>query len=132
MSEKTEIFLISFRGMVKQRAHFAIFVPSRANTEVGTMIHVVGAPMAGFKLEFKRNYSPAATKQKHEIFRIGSVEQNHIQEHAGTERSTDDTPKGDMERVASQLPPPKKSHNFLAPVNNVSEGHIFVLLVRYC
>ena len=52
------LYLIKYRQASTQRAHFAIFVPSAANAQVGTLIHVVGAPMAGYQLEFKRNYNP--------------------------------------------------------------------------
>ena len=57
------IYLVSCRNAAHQRAHFSIFVPSAADPEVGTRIHAVGAPMAGYTLEFNRNYSPAASNQ---------------------------------------------------------------------
>jgi hypothetical protein len=61
------IYLIAFRPGTRQRAHFAIWVPSAANPQVGSLIHVVGAPMAGFSHEFKRAYNPALSKTDYEI-----------------------------------------------------------------
>ena len=57
------LYLISYRNVSSQCAHFVIWVPSAAQPEKGTLIHVVGAPMGGYKLEFKRNYRYAATRQ---------------------------------------------------------------------
>lgn len=56
------VSLISFRNAPSQRAHFAIFIPSATDPKRGTLIHAVGAPMAGYVLQFKRNYSPVLTQ----------------------------------------------------------------------
>ena len=111
------LYLISFRQSARQRAHFAIWVPY-ANGKDGTLIHVVGAPMAGFQLEFKRGYDPSATAQRLESFQIGQINSHHVHDWTG-ERSNDSTPRGNLETVASQIPPPRKSENFMAPVNEV-------------
>ena len=112
--------LISFRPHKNQRAHFSIFVPSAGDPSKGTLIHVVGAPMVGFSLEFKRNYSPADTVQPHTIIPIGDVYENNILDSTTTERSIDTAPRGNIEIAASQVPPPRISQNFLAPVDGVS------------
>lgn len=62
MASRT-VSLIAYRNAATQRAHFAIFIPSAANQDLGTLIHVIGAPMAGYQLEFKRNYSLVLTQQ---------------------------------------------------------------------
>lgn len=114
------IYLISFRNSPSQRAHFAIFVPSAADPNRGTLIHAVGAPMAGYILEFKRNYSPAMTQQRHETFPIGQVYSSNIVDSVDTAMTKDSTPRGNIEIAASQVPTPGISQNFMAPVNDVS------------
>jgi hypothetical protein len=111
--------LVVYRNSPTQRAHFAIYVPS-VNLEVGTLIHAVGAPMAGYRLEFKRNYSPGESQQPHTMVPIGEVDVQNIADSATTTRSTDSTPKDNLENAASQVPTPRVSENFMAPVNDVS------------
>ncbi|PVI07834.1 hypothetical protein DM02DRAFT_714171 [Periconia macrospinosa] len=112
------VYLLSFRQSARQRAHFGIWVPY-ANGKDGTFINVVGAPMAGFQLEFKRGYDPSATAQKHESFQIGQIHSHHVHDWAG-EKSIDSTPRSNLETVASEIPPPRKSENFMAPVNETT------------
>jgi hypothetical protein len=102
------------------RAHFAIFVPSARDERTGTLIHVVGAPMAGYRLEFKRNYCPEASNQPHTVTNIGQVYASHIVDSTSGLQSIDDRPNGNIELVAAQVPPPRISENFLQPVNDVS------------
>lgn len=117
--------LISYRTASTQRAHFAIFVPSASDPDVGTLIHVVGAPMAGYQLEFKRNYSVALTQQPHTKYPIGQIDSQHIVDNANNTRSSDSTPKGAIELTASQVPAPGISQNFMAPVNEVRQVEVF-------
>lgn len=119
------VSLISFRNASSQRAHFSIFIPSATDPRRGTLIHAVGAPMAGYVLEFKRNYSPVLTQQHHEIFPIGQVNSANIVDFSGTAMTTDSTPRGDIEVAASQVPTPRISQNFMAPVNDVSKLFTF-------
>ncbi|CAG7935421.1 unnamed protein product [Penicillium salamii] len=114
------IQLVSFRNVSSQRAHFAIFVPSAADPKRGTLIHAVGAPMAGYILEFKRNYSPAMTQQRHETFPIGQVYSSNIVDSVDTAMTKDSTPRGNIEIAASQVPTPGISQNFMAPVNDTT------------
>lgn len=112
--------LVAFRQTARQRAHFAIFVPSGVDNRRGTLIHVVGAPMAGYSLEFKRNYCPEESQQPYTIVTIGDIYAENIVDSVGSVRSVDSTPTGNIERAAAQVPPPRISQNFMAPVNNVS------------
>lgn len=121
MASRT-IHLISFRNISSQRAHFAIFVPSAADPKRGTLIHAVGAPMAGYILEFKRNYSPALTQRRHETFPIGQVHSSNIVDSTDTAMTKDSTPRGNVEIAASQVPTPGISQNFMAPINDVSSS----------
>lgn len=125
------LYLISYRNVSSQRAHFAIWVPSAAQPEKGTLIHVVGAPMAGYKLEFKRNYRYAATRQSYEIFPIGQVHSANIVDSTDDDQKEDSDPKGNIEIAAAQVPPPRISQNIMAPVNDVSIAHHFLLLAGY-
>lgn len=122
MSTRT-LHLVAFRQSARQRTHFAIFVPSDANSTTGTLIHVVGIPMTGYTLEFKRNYCPEGSNQPYTTTPIGQVYSNLIVDSVTTVRSADDRPNGNIEVVASQVPPPRISANFLQPVNVVS--HLF-------
>ncbi|KAB8261535.1 hypothetical protein BDV32DRAFT_121454 [Aspergillus pseudonomiae] len=114
------IYLVSFRPAPSQRAHFAIFVPSAIDPLIGSLIHVVGAPMAGFAHEFKRGYDPSLTTQPYEMWPIGQVDSSHIVDWPNGVRATDTNPKGDIEVAASQVPAPGISQNFMAPVNDTT------------
>ncbi|KAM5457414.1 hypothetical protein MaudCBS49596_000609 [Microsporum audouinii] len=90
------IALIAFRNAATQRAHFAIFIPSATDQDTGTLIHVVGAPMAGYQLTVKRNYSIVSTNQQYIRHEIGQIDSRYIVD-AG-----DDL----VEIAASQIRPP--------------------------
>lgn len=130
------VSLISFHNAPSQRAHFAIFIPSATDPKRGTLIHTVSAPMAGYVLEFKRNYSPILTQQRHEIFPIGQVLSANIIDCSGIAMTTDSTPRGIIEVAASQVPTPRISQNFMAPVNDVSKPFTFsndaLISVSFC
>lgn len=126
------IYLTKSRTSRSQRAHFAIFVPSPSNPSKGTLINAVGAPMAGYMLEFKRNDYPATTQQGHcEFFPIGEVDSRHIVDDAADENheiaSTDSEPRGELEMAAKRVRTPGVSENFMAPVNDVS--YIYLLSI---
>lgn len=114
------VSLIAYRNAATQRAHFAIFIPSPTNQDIGTLIHVIGAPMAGYQLEFNRNYSLVLTQQPHTRHVIGQIDSQYIVDAADDAKSKDSTPKGAVELAASQVSPPGISQNFLAPINDVS------------
>ncbi|CAK45500.1 uncharacterized protein BO96DRAFT_229283 [Aspergillus niger CBS 101883] len=115
------ILLVSSRNSPSQRAHFSIFVPSVACSTIGTSIHVVGAPMMGYQLEFKRNHSLSSNAEPYETALLGYVDSHHIADSPG-ERSmfVDHAPRDDLETAASQIPAPRVSENFMAPVNDTT------------
>jgi hypothetical protein len=118
------IYLISARNTAFQRAHFSIFVPS-ITSEKGTKIHAVGAPMAGYVLEFKRNYNPSMESHD-QLFPIGQIHSSHIIDAPlDAPPSIDSTPRGNIELAAAQIPAPGISQNFIAPVNDVSDIVLF-------
>ncbi|KAJ5562879.1 hypothetical protein N7535_002675 [Penicillium sp. DV-2018c] len=114
------IYLLSYRAAPRQRAHFAIFVPSAAVPTMGARIHVVGAPVTGFRLEFVRNYCPDETQRAVKIFAIGQVYSFNIVDSVGTAQTTDSIPRGNIEVAASHIPAPGISENFMAPVNDTT------------
>ncbi|KAL6251368.1 hypothetical protein RBB50_001577 [Rhinocladiella similis] len=109
--------LIKYRQSSTQRAHFAVFVPSAAKVNVGTLIRVVGAPMAGYRLEFKRNYNPTESQEPHTIVPIGETPSQLVVDSTNNARTQDDTRKGPIENVAKSVAPPGISQNFMAPVD---------------
>ena len=120
------IWLAKFRTAPSQRAHFAIFIPNadevnkdpndRTASCKGTLINVVGTPMSGYVHEVKRNCSCTAAADLDRLIRIGSVNLDNTAE----EDSTDETDTVALEKIALQLPAPRKNENFLVPVNDVS------------
>lgn len=113
------VYPISARNTSFQRAHFSIFVPSATNPDRGTKIHAVGALMAGYVLEFKRNYNPSLDPHD-QTFPIGQVHSSDIVDSPDAAPSIDSTPRGKIELAATQIPTPGINHNFMAPVNDVS------------
>ncbi|PYI08705.1 hypothetical protein BO78DRAFT_339142 [Aspergillus sclerotiicarbonarius CBS 121057] len=115
------VFLVSSRNSPGQRAHFSIFVPSAASPTIGTSIHVVGAPMMGYELEFKRNYTPSVNEEPYEMVMIGQVDSHNIVDSSGeSSMFVDHTPRDNLEVAARQVPPPRISENFMAPVNDTT------------
>ncbi|KAJ5291056.1 hypothetical protein N7478_000307 [Penicillium angulare] len=114
------ISLITSRNSETQRAHFAIFVPTAQDHENGTLIQAVGAPMVGYFLEFKRNYSPADSIEKYTVFPIGEIDSGSIVDPTPGLKTSDSDPIGIIEVAATEIPTPGISENFLAPVNDIT------------
>ncbi|KAK2836833.1 hypothetical protein FQN49_006681 [Arthroderma sp. PD_2] len=117
------VHLLTSRASSAQRKHFGVFIPFAKDPQNGTVIHVVGAPMVGYKLEFKRNFSPSTAQPPHKSVLIGHVVADLVTDGETNIDSTvmelDYTPKSELEKTASQLPPPPISKNFMAPVDGV-------------
>ncbi|KAL4796725.1 hypothetical protein BDV19DRAFT_387918 [Aspergillus venezuelensis] len=112
---------ITSRQSPRQRSHFAIFIPSPSTPTTGTLINVVGAPMTGFYHEFKRGYNPEKDSlDPYESHALVKVRDSHIFDLPEDVRRTDNEPKGDMERAGVQIPAPRASENFLAPINGTT------------
>ncbi|KAL4960401.1 uncharacterized protein BDV14DRAFT_145804 [Aspergillus stella-maris] len=115
------IYLLTSRQSPRQRSHFAIFIPSPSTPSTGTLINVVGAPMAGFYHEFKRGYNPERDSiEPYKTHTLGNVRDSHIFDSPEDVRRTETEPKGDLERAAVQIPAPRASENFLAAVNETT------------
>ncbi|KAF3481784.1 uncharacterized protein GIQ15_04543 [Arthroderma uncinatum] len=117
------VHLLTSRASSAQRKHFGIFIPYTKHQQNGTVIHVVGAPMVGYKLEFKRNFSPSTAQPPHTNTLIGHVAVDLVADEGSDVDSAglklDYTPKGELEKIASQVPPPPISKNFMAPVDGI-------------
>jgi hypothetical protein len=79
--------------------------------------------MAGYSLEFKRDYEPATTRQPYTMTPIGQISAQHVIDSTNNQESLDSTPRCNVEIVAVRVAPPRISQNFRAPVNDVSCMH---------
>ncbi|KAF2679531.1 hypothetical protein K458DRAFT_445843 [Lentithecium fluviatile CBS 122367] len=85
------LYLLTFRRAPSQRAHFTIFYRYATGTS-GTVIHVVGNMMTGFYLEFKRGYDPQPTTETYEIFTIGQIDSQYLNDYPGETSTKDKIP----------------------------------------
>jgi hypothetical protein len=118
MSHCRTLHLVVYPGQANQRAHFGTWVADEEGGEFGTLIHVVGSPMTGFALQFRRRYSPNDDDRHPALVRVGEIDAQHVHNFEG-ERGEDTTPRGKLEELAAQIQPPRLSENFMAPVNDV-------------
>lgn len=56
------------------------------------------------------------------LVQIGSVDATLVPQPVTDQESRDDISLGRLDAVALQIPPPRKSENFLAPVNGVGDA----------
>ncbi|CAG7947003.1 unnamed protein product [Penicillium olsonii] len=113
------IYLLTWRSFSSQRAHFSIFVPSAADQK-GTLIHVIGTPMTGYSLEFRRNFSLTTPPRHQCMLPIGKTDACNISDPVHATETTDSSPRGKIEIAASQVPAPGINENFMAPVNDTT------------
>ena len=64
------------------------------------------------------------------MYPIGEVFAANIIESTSNDRSRDNKPRDKLEREAAQVAPPRISENFRAPVNDVSESIICMIVCR--
>lgn len=126
------LFLAKYRPSTRSRAHFAILVPNPStpiidldlHTRQGkqflcTVINVVGTPMSGYGLEIERNFDANGSRELTEVIPIGHVGPELVEEPATKAFKKEYVPTSGLEILASKVPPPGKSADFLAPVNDV-------------
>lgn len=89
-------------------AHWALFIPTAANPDVGKIIHATGDVLQGFEVEFKRGYNEADTKRRKEVIDLCTVDGAYVDD-GPLQRSTDKRPIDDIERKAAAIPTPGKS-----------------------
>ncbi|KAI0111285.1 hypothetical protein GGR51DRAFT_72408 [Nemania sp. FL0031] len=91
-------------------AHWAMWVPSEANQDIGKRIHIEGDVANGFKLSFNRNYNIKEDSRKKEVLRLAEVGADLIADTPGNGLDSVDTEsKDEVERVAADVPPPGPS-----------------------
>ncbi len=126
------VYLAKYRPSPSTRAHFAIFVPNAphnrddvgqtflSQSTKGTIIHVVGEPMmAGFSLEFKRNYECWGSLDLEELVALGQVDPANSFEPGVTEFIRETIPRSKMEVEATKVRPPPRGQNIRAPIDGV-------------
>ncbi|KAF2716984.1 hypothetical protein K431DRAFT_288930 [Polychaeton citri CBS 116435] len=113
MSSKA-LYLLSCRQAASQRAHFALVIVNDAYPGSGTRVEVVGAPMVGFQLEVDRNYDPSHDESTHTSYLLGAMAAQDVDK---------------VLQLASTVPPPRISQDFMAPVDGVCHSWQAILLV---
>ncbi|GKZ36443.1 hypothetical protein AbraIFM66950_007515 [Aspergillus brasiliensis] len=77
--------------------------------------------MTGYQLEFKRNHSLSSNEEPYETVLLGHVDTHHIADSSGEgSMFVDHAARDDLEIAASQIPAPRVSENFMAPVNDTT------------
>ena len=127
-------------GPKSSRGHFAIFVPNlkyNSNTLetdwrkghcVGTIIHVVGEPlMAGFALEFKRNYDCFLSTGLLKLLLLGAINDTYLFQLDSDKIVREAVPRCLVETISSKVRPPPKGQDIRAPIDGVSIHFYYTL-----
>ncbi|EED84300.1 predicted protein [Postia placenta Mad-698-R] len=104
--------------------HWALWVPSVADENIGTIIQVEGDPATGFHLEFQRYYDKSVEERKHALFEIADVEHRHVvdSDGLGDGKPFIETVAHDaIEEQAVLIDPPAKS---LKSAGNEKQGRV--------
>lgn len=112
--------LLIYGAQTGRRSHVGLWSPYHNGNGRGTVIHVVGAPMVGFFLEFKRCYDPETTSRKVQLVALGTVAAQLVHDADDGPLRIDTTPMSELEALAATVKPPGVSRNLLAPSRNVS------------
>ena len=88
-------------------AHWSLFIPSKADPNVGKIIHAIEDALTGFQLEFKRGYDTVATSSRKTVLDLCTTDGVNVVD-GPTERSTDQTPIDNIESKAAIIPVPGK------------------------
>lgn len=78
--------------------------------------------MAGLHLEFKSNFDANRDQELKEVILVGSINAIHVADPPFANFPREDKPICTVEAVATKIPSPRKSENFLAPVNDVGSA----------
>lgn len=124
------VYLAIFAQSPRMRNHFAIFVANeefahkdpndRSSSCRGTLIQVTGTPSDGFKHDFVRNFGTNDSMTLAKLVKLGPVATEHIPVPPSEEKRRETIARGNLDRVALQVPAPGVSEHFLAPVDGVS------------
>lgn len=116
-----DIYLIVYHSPLFP-AHWALWIPSANNSQIGKKLHVFGDVANGFEHEFQRNYNPFNDQLKHSLVLLAEVEEKNVVDVPGDGSQTSDkNAMDDIERVALATLAPSKS--LKASTDGV--GHLF-------
>ncbi|KAI0534870.1 hypothetical protein GGR58DRAFT_480990 [Xylaria digitata] len=91
-------------------AHWALWVPSEADPNIGKRIHAEGNAAAGFRLSFNRNYDVTTESRRYETLVVAKVGAGLLIDTPGDEmNSVDAEPQDMVEKVAAKVPTPGPS-----------------------
>lgn len=107
------IFLIVFSNGTKP-AHWAIWIPTAGQQDLGKLLHVTGNPATGFFLEFKRNYDLSATARTYQILSLAQVHDQYVADTPNAQ-GVDTTARDRLESTATVVAPPGRSANPFDP-----------------
>ncbi|KAI0973578.1 hypothetical protein F4678DRAFT_425193 [Xylaria arbuscula] len=103
------IYLIIYKSPLFP-AHWALWVPSEANPNIGKRIHAEGDAATGFRLSFDRNYDITQDPRKYEILALAEIERDLLLDTPGDGANrVDAEPRDAVETVAAKVPPPGPS-----------------------
>lgn len=115
-----DIYLIVYHSPMFP-AHWAFWIPSISDPQVGKKIHVTGDSFRGFQHEFQRNYYPSTTGRTHSLILLASVEDQFVKDVPGNrEFSVDTDAADDIEKKALEIPAPGKSLRSATSTDKVS------------
>ncbi|TDL30184.1 hypothetical protein BD410DRAFT_893314 [Rickenella mellea] len=105
-----DVFLIVYRSPVFP-AHWALWIPSVDNTNVGKIINVIGDASSGFEHEFVRNHDlEEESHRRNDLVLLAKVNEEHIVDSLEDGSNVNDaTAVDDIERKALEIPAPVKS-----------------------
>lgn len=117
-----DIYLIVYNSLLFP-AHWTLWIPTKANPQIGKGIHVTGDAANGFQHEFKRNYDLSEEDRANRLFLLAQVDDRWVADVPGDGSfSVDTTPADDVETIALSVPAPGKSLR-------TSEGSAVSLLI---
>ncbi|KAK6496157.1 hypothetical protein TWF481_002181 [Arthrobotrys musiformis] len=122
------VYLIVYHtGSKGAAAHWALYVPSAANENVGKVIHVTGSPLHGYTRQFRCNYDLGKTKSYYECISLGAVSPNGVRDvtkYSDNKTSVDNptTYTDNLEKVALQVPAPGRLAGF-NPLRGTTPGN---------
>ncbi|KAL2683282.1 hypothetical protein Neosp_007752 [[Neocosmospora] mangrovei] len=126
------IFLIVYNSRLFP-AHWAIWIPSQSDPNVGKIVNAAGDVLTGFDITFERNYNISAESRPHQLISLGNVQDGHVVDVPGDGRyRVESQSQGDLvaydliEEAGLNTPAPVKS---LRSISNVSDFIIFIFIV---
>ena len=70
-----ELFLVIYPETKPVPAHWSMFIPNADGDVKGRIIHAIGSPFVGYKVEIKE-YDISKTKKSYKQISLGSIKEN--------------------------------------------------------